>query len=785
MAKFVFFIFLFFIFLFFIFVFFINLDSKKNAYSQSTKTNLNTNSKNPEDATQLKSIQNENSSSNNINHAKQNHTKNNNSIMTTTSKSGNNNGSNNSVNNSSMVKGTSSADIFEDSNKQIQISESKNNIPTSKLPTITVVATKTAHNSFDLPFETETIDMDSVENVGATSLGDIFSNEAGISHTGTRKNGQDITMRGYDDRSINFVIDGVRQNFYSEHDGSIFLDPFLLKSVDVAYGSTSSLYGNGGLGGTILFTTKDAKDLLDPNENFGARVSLGYDSVNNQFLRGASTYGRTDKLDYVVSANYTTSGDIKLGNGDTLRANDKITSFLAKASYTLNNNNSLYFNTMGFYNNGLEPNAPDYAYPGYVDDSDVNKDVHNSIASITHKYMNDNNTHNITTKLYVDYISIEEEILTNDPTTPFYDETGEDRQRDFLTYGVDNEHVNSFATGAIKHTLLYGAEVYQDKQKSSNTLADGSLDDGGMAGVPEAHDTFAGTYLQDELMWKSSIGKWYLVPGVRYDYYTAVNTTDVNNNYYQLSPKLGLSYKPIDNLVFFTNYAHGFRAPKMTEIFATGPHFPSNHFVENPDLKPESNDTVEAGFGIQQDFSHSSYSLRFSTFATKSEDFIDLNITAFTTQYVNVEDANLHGFSAEGTYSYNQFDIKTSYAYTTGKSDTGEYLTNIMPHTIVTNFIYNFDAKKRTAIGYRITYAADFNQVNPADEHNPYNSPDNPAYRDSYFLNDIYYQIMPLSTDNLTIYLGIDNIFDVSYQLVSSYYEQPGRNFKVLVSYKW
>ena len=108
-----------------------------------------------------------------------------------------------------------------------------------------------------------------------------------------------------------------------------------------------------------------------------------------------------------------------------------------------------------------------------------------------------------------------------------------------------------------------------------------------------------------------------------------------------------------------------------------------------------------------------------------------------------------------------------------------------MPHTIVTNFIYNFDAKKRTAIGYRITYAADFNQVNPPDEHNPYNSPDNPAYRDSYFLNDIYYQIMPLSTDNLTIYLGIDNIFDVSYQLVSSYYEQPGRNFKVLVSYKW
>ena len=51
------------------------------------------------------------------------------------------------------------------------------------------------------------------------------------------------------------MFDGARQNFGSAHDGRFFIDPSLLKSVEVLRGPASSLYGSGGTGGIIEFRT--------------------------------------------------------------------------------------------------------------------------------------------------------------------------------------------------------------------------------------------------------------------------------------------------------------------------------------------------------------------------------------------------------------------------------------------------------------------------------------------------------------------------------------------------
>lgn len=44
------------------------------------------------------------------------------------------------------------------------------------------------------------------------------------------------------------LLDGARQNFDSGHDGRFFVDPSLLRQVEVLRGPASSLYGSGGTG---------------------------------------------------------------------------------------------------------------------------------------------------------------------------------------------------------------------------------------------------------------------------------------------------------------------------------------------------------------------------------------------------------------------------------------------------------------------------------------------------------------------------------------------------------
>ena len=42
----------------------------------------------------------------------------------------------------------------------------------------------------------------------------------------------------------------------------IFIDPEILKQVEVKHGGGSALYGNGGIGGTLAVTTMNANDFL-------------------------------------------------------------------------------------------------------------------------------------------------------------------------------------------------------------------------------------------------------------------------------------------------------------------------------------------------------------------------------------------------------------------------------------------------------------------------------------------------------------------------------------------
>ncbi len=56
------------------------------------------------------------------------------------------------------------------------------------------------------------------------------------------------------------------------HLNGTFLDPALIKRVEIVRGPSALLYGSGALGGVISYDTVDAKDLLQEGQSSGFRV---------------------------------------------------------------------------------------------------------------------------------------------------------------------------------------------------------------------------------------------------------------------------------------------------------------------------------------------------------------------------------------------------------------------------------------------------------------------------------------------------------------------------------
>ena len=647
----------------------------------------------------------------------------------------------------------------------------------SALDTVSVVATKSAHKTFDLPAMVTVVDVEEPAVAGSSRIKDVLRDVPGVEFNGSaRRNGQNITLRGYGTEGIVILLDGVRQKFEAGHDGKFFIDPALLKKVEVVRGPSSTLYGGGGLGGVVAFETLSASDLLAPGENRGAAMSLASQSVNDEWLVSAMGFMRNDQLDALASIVSRNSSDIELGDGSNLAADDEIVSGLFRFGYSLTPQSTLQVNLQHYQNDSGEPNNPQS--PDSLDLYD--KTTTSTTASLNYIYDNPgNDLLALTSRVY--YTNTEVEESQRNSTRDI------SRQLDSLGFSLENK--SRFGVSSdFSQTFNYGFEFYRENQDGS----DNSNVQGEAGGIPDAETDFWGVFIQDEIRIVGVAGlpgEFFVVPGLRFDNYDIENAGGLALDADEVSPKLALSYAPQEWLMLFASYAHGFRAPNMTETFATGVHFSipghgSNSFVPNPDLKPETNDTFEYGFGMQfHDLLSIDDSLRFklSHFDTDAENFIDLEVNfsfapvcCGTSRSVNVPRAELWGYEFEGAYETRRWRFSLTYADVDGKNrETREYLTNITPATVVANVQLKIP-EWGSSMGWRATFADEHDEVNDASEA-----------RDDYQVHDVYYQWRSSGANQLHINFGIDNIFDESYERVFAGSLEPGRNYRVQVNYQW
>lgn len=152
-----------------------------------------------------------------------------------------------------------------------------------------------------------------------------YSPDVGVSDDGRRMKG--FAMRGVEDNRVGISIDGValpsseENSLYARYgnfnNSRLSIDTELVKGVDITKGADSFESGSGSLGGNVNYRTLDARDIVLPEQNFGALLRSGYASKNREWANTVG-FGYADNVfDAVVLYSRRRGHEMKSG-GDVV-----------------------------------------------------------------------------------------------------------------------------------------------------------------------------------------------------------------------------------------------------------------------------------------------------------------------------------------------------------------------------------------------------------------------------------------------------------------------------------
>ncbi len=675
-----------------------------------------------------------------------------------------------------------------------------------RLDTVTVVATRTERDVLDVPAMVSVVDASEIGRNTSTKVSDLLAGTAGVEFVGgPLRSGETPNMRGFDSNSVIITLDGRRQNFESQHDGRFYIDPALLKKVEVVKGSSSALYGSGGLAGVIAFETKDAKEFLKAGRTTGAQTSVGYSTANKEINTTLSGFRVGEKSDQVASLVYRTTGDLKLNNGTKQRSDDNVYAGYGKVTYNINDESKVKVDVNSFYNFAKENTNPQAGFVQTSGKNLVKKDIHSNQAGINYSYNPESELVDLSTKIYYVDTNVIEDIKEGTTLNP----VGTELEREIQTVGFNLDNKSKVnLTGLKEQTFSYGVEFYQNEQTGKQSAGTTGLGTGLRPGVANATATVMGGYLQDEIIVPlAGEMELFLTPAIRYDYYK--NDPEANvaeDSESQFSPKFASTLKLNKNYNIFGSYSEGFRAPNLTELYAQGTHFlvgsNANSFVANPNLKPETSKTFEFGSSAKfNDLFEANDELRAkaSRYITDSSDYIEQVITsgnigapgvcpfpftagtcnAGTTSFVNVAEANIWGYEAEVNYLNSNWDFALGASYVAAENAiTGQALTTKQPLIFSSRLAYTFEDLGLT-IGHKGKYADD-NKKGLVDNVNQIN-----YKRPGFATHGIFASYTPPKMQDFTFDLGVDNLFDKKYRQPFSEIYDLERNYQARVTYRW
>lgn len=631
-----------------------------------------------------------------------------------------------------------------------------------------LVISRTGETAIDSLASVSHVDQEQLERRMATTPNEMLLGVPGVAvQADARRVSSSINIRGLQDFGrVAVIVDGARQNFQRSDHGTqstFYIDPELIKSVDVIRGPVANTYGSGAIGGVALFETKDAEDYLRDGETWAASATGRYESNGEGWTTSAaSAYRFNENWDVLGNIVYRDYDDYKDGGGDTVNGTGfDVLSGLLKTTIRPSENSEL---KLGW--NGTSDGWNEVSGGTPVNDVDLEANTFTARYNITDEDkswldLHVNASYN-KTKLEMTSLVPQNRF---DPVTglPIVLPVGSMSTFDIGTSGIDIWNTSRFETAGIAHELTYGGDWVGD-----------DVETGGAAGgasfyTPSGKRNVSGAYIQDKLTWD-----WLeVIAGLRYDSYKLESDVGETSGD-RLSPRITVGVSPFETaslsaLQFYGTYAEGYRSPSLSETLISGNHpagvsFP---FLPNPDLKPEIGKTVEFGVNYKlDDILEAGDAFRFKAayFNNDVEDYIDgVTLSAFDPtsgcpfgpgipicfQYQNFAEAKIRGFEMEGVYdaSWGFAGISASIIDGHTISYDGERadLVTVPSSQVTAQLGFRFLEDKLT-VGGEVQYNG--------------KPKGNPVAKDYTLVNAFAsYQ----ATDNFKVDFRADNLFDVKY----------------------
>ena len=689
------------------------------------------------------------------------------------------------------------------------------------LQQVTISATRNEQDVSSVPSTVTVQDRQALDRQNVNTLRELVRYEPNVSvgGAGTRASNAGYNIRGIDGDRILTQVDGVEvpDNFFNGPYAKTrrnYVDPEIVKRVEILRGPASALYGSSAIGGAVSYFTLDPDDIIKPGQDVGARLKTGYSSADDSWLTSGTVAGRVQDVDGLLHLSQRNGHEMESYDGNNATGlartganpeDARTTNVLAKLGWNYGDDNRL----------GL-------TYEKFKDDRDVN--LKNAVGgpftggrgfnfyrarsgndTITRERFGIENRFALDSPI-ADHIKtrLNYQIAKTDQTTAEIYQPSRRvlRTRETLyeekQWVFDAQLDKAFSLGETDHQMTYGTTLKQQKVTGSREGAASCLAIGGGctaigAPSPSAGDSVKKSsdfpdptintyslFVQDQITWN----KWTFLPAVRYDYTQLkpkltqefLNTVDPNRIYdhsnaektwHRVTPKFGLTYALTDHYTWFGQYAEGFRTPSAKALYGRFENLNEGYTVEpNPNLKPGSSKGVETG--IRGNFDEGSFDI--AVFYNKYRDFIDedASVAGGTVQQFeanNIKHATIKGIEAKGRLNLDAFGApqglytQGSVGYTYGRNDdNGEPLNSVNPLKGVFGLGY-----EQTQYGALVswTLVKKQNRVDSTTFHAPDGSTSAPFKTPGFGIVDLtgYYKV----TNDVTINGGLYNLTDKKY----------------------
>lgn len=416
-----------------------------------------------------------------------------------------------------------------------------NELPQSQLDEIVVTATRTPTKTSNVIAQTRVVDSEELQRYQGQTVLEVLKRQPGFSikQDGGLGSNSNFYMRGYDNKQILVLIDGIRYSSVSTGAAALNLLPAdQIERIEILYGASgSSIYGADAMGGVIQVFTKGSN--IEKN-SFSVTAGVG---SNNQYLYGASaqfandngtalslsaSHNETDGFNAVsakpASSIYNEDDDGFESNNFSVSLNQRINEqWLAGAS-------ALYSKSTTEFDDGARPN--------------VRSEQENGAAQA---YVGWRYSPSSSVKLQYGHSIDESDTYSNFSSQ----------------FKTKQDQVNLVG----KHMLPFGQSVY------------------GLEYLNQSLDSDVPNYdIDDRDVTSAFLG--YLLAEDQFDAQANVRFDDNSQYGDQTTYNLGGAYHIAPNLRIGVGYAKGFRAPTFNDLFPG--------YGGNPDLKPETTDNYEA-----------------------------------------------------------------------------------------------------------------------------------------------------------------------------------------------